>query len=65
MSNTEISSKCHAARMSQLKGSMLLTQFVPNITMKIFYYEQTASNITLDTSTVSKIPLIYQQTALL
>ena len=54
MRNTQISSKCHSTRMFQLEGSTSLTQFVPNVTMKIFYYEQTASNITLDSSTMSK-----------
>jgi hypothetical protein len=63
MRNTQTSSKCHATRMFQLKGSILLTQFVPNVTMKI-YYEQRASNITSDSSTMSKIPLLNQQTAL-
>jgi hypothetical protein len=44
---------CHATGMFQLKGSILLTQDVPNVTMKI-YYEQKVSNITLDSTTMSK-----------
>jgi len=56
--------KVHPTRMFQTQGSTSLTQFVPNVTMKIFYHEQTVSSITLDSSTLSKIPLLNQQTAL-